>query len=221
MGGGDFLTTTRVGYDRTAGPYAERFHNHLDDKPLDLAMLSAFAALVTMTENKRIVDVGCGTGATTAILHNHGVDTFGIDLSPNMIDQARGLNPGLRFDVGSMTDLDVPDASVGGVCAWYSIVHVPDEHLSGVFGEFRRVLIPGGLVLLAFQIGDQPRILHEAFGHQVELTFFRRRPDDVTERLERAGLHRYAELIREPDTDGFESTAHAYLIGRKYPQRPG
>jgi ubiquinone/menaquinone biosynthesis C-methylase UbiE len=215
VGGCDFLATTRVGYDRTAGPYAERFHCHLDDKPLDLAMLNAFAALVVMTKNKRVVDVGCGAGTTTKILRNHAVDAFGIDLSPRMIDEAQRLNPDLSFQVGSMTDLDIPDTSVGGVCAWYSIIHIPDEHLDEVFDEFSRVLIPGGLVLLAFQVGDQPRILHEAFDQQVELTFFRRRPDDVAHRLERAGLHRYAELIREPDSGGFESTPHAYLIARK------
>lgn len=213
--GCDFLTTTREGYDRTAEAYAERFHRYLDDKPLDLAMLNAFAALVVMTANKRVIDVGCGTGATTEILRTHAVDAFGIDLSSKMIDEARRLNPDLRFQIGSMTHLDIPDTSVGGVCAWYSIIHIPDEHLDEVFDEFSRVLIPGGLVLLAFQVGDQPRVLREAFDRQVELTFFRRRPDDVAHRLARAGLQRYAQLVREPNSDSFESTAHAYLIARK------
>ncbi|GAB1814368.1 class I SAM-dependent methyltransferase [Mycobacterium sp. MUNTM1] len=209
------MATTRAGYDRIAEPYAQRFHRHLDDKPLDLAMLHAFATLVAMTHNKHVVDVGCGTGATTQILCSHGVDAYGIDLSPKMIDQALRLNPDLSFQVGSMTDLDAQDASVGGVCAWYSIIHIPDEHLNNVFHELARILIPGGILLLAFQIGDQPRILHEAFNHQVELTFSRRQPDDVARRLERAGLHPYADLVRQPDNDGFESTAHAYIIARK------
>lgn len=211
----DFLAVTRDGYDRTAAPYAERFHRHLDDKPLDLAMLNALAALVAKTPNRRVVDVGCGTGATTAILSGHDVDAFGIDLSPNMISQAQRLNPELSFHSGSMLELDVPDAAVGGVCAWYSIIHVPDEHLSQVFEEFHRVLIPGGLALLAFQVGDQPRVLREAFGQKIELTFFRRQPSEVSERLERAGLQRHAELVRDPDGDGFESTPHAYVIARK------
>ena len=211
----DFLAVTRDGYDRTASAYAERFHHHLDDKPLDLAMLNAFAALVARTPTHRIVDVGCGTGATTAILNRQGVQTFGIDLSPNMISQAQRLNPDLSFCTGSMLDLDVPDAAVGGVCAWYSTIHIPEENLGEVFEEFHRVLIPGGLLLLAFQVGDEPRVLREAFGQEVELTFFRRRPGDVTERLERAGLHRRAELVRAPDSDGFESTSHAYVIARK------
>jgi SAM-dependent methyltransferase len=211
----DFLTMTRDGYDRTATSYAERFHDHLDDKPLDLAVLNAFAAMVVRTPNRRIVDIGCGTGATTAILSRHGVEAIGIDLSANMISQARRLNPDLSFRSGSMLDLDVPGADVGGVCAWYSTIHVPDDHLDEVFAEFHRVLIPGGLLLLAFQIGDEPRVLHEAFGQKVELTFFRRRPADITQRLERTGLHRYAELVRAPDSDGFESTPHAYVIARK------
>ena len=42
----DHIALTRDGYDRTAAGYAERFHHHLDEKPLDLAMLTAFAALV-------------------------------------------------------------------------------------------------------------------------------------------------------------------------------
>ena len=211
----DFLAATRDGYDRTAAAYAERFHHHLDDKPLDLAMLNAFAALVARTTNRRVVDIGCGTGATTAILNRHGVEAFGIDLSPNMIAQAQRLNPDLSFRSGSMLELDVPDASVGGVCAWYSIIHVPDEHLSVTFEEFNRVLTLDGLVLLAFQVGDEARVLREAFGEKVELTFYRRHPDDVTERLSYAGLQRHAELVRAPEGDGFESTPHAYVIARK------
>lgn len=211
----DFLRLTRDGYDRTTGPYAERFHDHLDDKPVDRAMLVAFAGLITQGGNRRVADVGCGTGATTAILHDLGADSFGIDLSPNMIEEARRRNPGLDFAVGSMTDLDLPDGSVGGVCAWYSTIHVPDRHLSGVFAEFHRVLVPNGLVLLAFQVGDEPRILTDAFGKSVALTFHRRQPDAVSAMLADAGLPVCAQLLREPDDDAFESTPQAYLIARK------
>jgi hypothetical protein len=76
-----------------------------------------------------------------------------------MIAQARLRSPHLDFAVGSMTDLDLPDGSVGGVCAWYSTIHVPG-------GE--------AVVLLAFQVGNQPRRLTEAFGIQVDLECHRR-----------------------------------------------
>lgn len=211
----DFLRLTRDGYDRTAGPYALRFQNHLDERPVDRAMLSAFAGLVRQRSTARVADVGCGTGAATAMLADLGVDPFGIDLSPNMIDEARRHCPGLEFSVGSMTDLDLPSASVGGVSAWYSIIHIPDDQLPRVFAEFYRVLVPGGLVLLAFQVGDERKVLTEVFDHAVELTFRRRRPEAVGAALETAGLPVWAQMVRQPIDDGVESTPQAYLIARK------
>jgi SAM-dependent methyltransferase len=209
----DFLQSTRDGYDLTAAMYAERFHGHLDDKPLDRAMLAGFAGLVE--RNSAIADVGCGTGATSRILADFGLDVLGIDLSPNMIAEARRLNPDLRFQVGSMTSINADDNHFDGICAWYSVIHIPDELLPQVFSEFRRVLRPDGWALVAFQVGDQPRTFKELFGEQVALTFYRRQPDVVAELLEEAGLEPYAGLVREPNDDGLESTPHAYLIARR------
>ncbi len=211
----EYLRRTRDGYDGTAAAYAERFHDHLNDKPLDLAMLSGFAGLVRRSDVRRLADVGCGTGATTAMFASWGLDVVGIDLSPNMIAEAQRLNPGLVFRVGSMTSLDIDDSSVGAVCARYSIIHVPDDSLANAFSEFRRVLVPGGHLLLAFQVGDRPRELDEAFGQQVALTFYRRRPAAVAQMLEANGLKLYAQATREPDDDGLESTPQAYLIARR------
>ncbi|HKP43557.1 class I SAM-dependent methyltransferase [Mycobacterium sp.] len=213
MTASDFLERTRDSYDRTAAVYAERFHDHLHDKPLDRAMLTGFAGLVD--RDGVIADVGCGTGATSRMLADCGPKVVGIDLSPNMITEARRLNPGLRFQVGSMTDLDFDDAQFDGVCAWYSVVHIPDEQLPHVFSEFHRVLRPGGWVLVAFQVGEQPREFKQAFGEDVSLTFYRRQPDAVAVLLDDAGLNPYAGLVREPNDDGFESTPHAHLIAQK------
>ncbi|MGW0158446.1 class I SAM-dependent DNA methyltransferase [Mycobacterium sp. NPDC003323] len=208
-----FLDRTRDGYDRTAAGYVTAFGNHLDDKPLDRAMLRAFAEMVPA--DHRVVDIGCGTGVATAVLQRHGVAVLGIDLSPNMIAHARRRHPDIEFTVGSMTRLDLPDAAIGGLCAWYSTIHVPDEALPAVFAEFHRVLIPGGVALLAFQVGDHPRHLTEAFGEEVDLLFHRRRPDTVADLLRDAGLPVHVRVTREPDDDGVESTPQGYLIARK------
>ncbi|MEX7474208.1 class I SAM-dependent methyltransferase [Mycobacterium adipatum] len=208
-----FLDRTRDGYDRTAAGYVAAFGHHLDDKPLDLAMLRAFTDMVA--PHQRVVDIGCGTGVATAILRDNGARACGIDLSPNMIAHARRLHPDIEFTVGSMTDLKLPDASVGGVCAWYSVIHIPDEHLPTVFAEFHRVLTPGGVALLAFQVGDRPRHLTEAFGEPVDLLFHRRHPDTVAHLLHQAGLPVHARLVRAPEGDGVESTPQGYLIARK------
>ena len=210
----DFITLTRDGYDRAAAHYVQRFQNHLDDRPLDRAMIGAFAELVAATATPRVLDVGCGTGVATAALAVAGLDVSGIDLSPNMIEQAQRRYPGLLFRVGSMLELDVAGGSLGGLCAWYSVIHVPDTQLPRVFAEFHRVLAPDGVLLLAFQVGDEPRVLTDFDGEQVNLTFVRRRPELVADLLSNSGFRIYAELVRQPD-GGLESTPQAYLIARR------
>jgi SAM-dependent methyltransferase len=213
-----FLTTTRASYDALADDYVEFVRDELAAKPLDRAMLDAFARAVLDGGGGPVADVGCGTGRVTAYLDGLGVDVFGVDLSPGMVATARRTYPGLRFEVGSMTALDLPDGGLAGLLAYYSTIHVPDAQLPDVLSEFFRVLAPGGHVLLASQAGNEhPRHLTEAFGHPVELRFHRRHPDVLAQLLGEAGLLVRARLLRERDEDGPfpERTAQGFVLARK------
>jgi ubiquinone/menaquinone biosynthesis C-methylase UbiE len=213
----DFVRTTRASYDAVATDYAKRFNAELTAKPLDRAVLTGFAELVQAAGGGPVADVGCGTGRVTGHLHSLGLSVFGVDLSPGMIAQARLRHPDLRFEEGSMLALDLPDGTLGGILAWYSIIHIPQERLPEAFAEFHRVLAPGGHVLLAFQVGDEPLHVAEAFGRAVSLNFYRRQPDRVAELLSRAGLDVRARLRREPDDEGdfAERTPQGFLLARK------
>ena len=212
----DFVTRTRASYDATADDYVGWIADELAHKPFDRAMLSAFASLVSGP----VADIGCGSGRVTAHLNELGVRAFGIDLSPGMIATARRTYPGLRFEVGSMLSLDLAAGSLGGIVAWYSTIHVPNPLLPGVLESFRRTLAPGGLLLLAFQVGDGCLHLSSAGGHEVSLDFHRRRPPSVASLLRDAGFTMRAELVREPDEEGPfpERTPQAYLLARTPPE---
>lgn len=140
---------------------------------------------------------------------------FGIDVSSRMVAMARRNHPELRFHVGSMTSLDLPDGTLGGIAALYSVIHVPDEQLPGVFAEFRRVLAPGGYLLLAFQYDEETDHLHldERFGHAISLDYYWRPPEKVVELLTGAGLQLHSRTVREPQ--GQERYRKAYLLARK------
>jgi SAM-dependent methyltransferase len=213
----DFLRTTRASYDAVAADYADWLRDELVARPLERAMLAAFAEVVQAAGAGPVADIGCGTGRVTAHLRGLGVPVFGIDLSPGMIAVARQAHPGLRFEMGSMLALDLPGGTLGGVLAWYSTIHVPQERLPEAFAEFHRVLAPGGHVLLAFQVGDEPLHLTEALGHAISLEFHRRQPDQVADLLGQAGLVVRARLLREPDDEGGfpERTPQAFLMARK------
>ncbi len=74
-----------------------------------------------------VADVGCGTGRLSDHLSARGLDVFGVDLSPGMIEVARRTNPHLRFEVGGMEDLRIQDGVLGGLLAWYSLIHTPHQ----------------------------------------------------------------------------------------------
>jgi SAM-dependent methyltransferase len=209
------LAATRAAYDTVAADYADLLRAELAAKPFDRAMLATFAELVQAGGAGPVADLGCGPGRVAAHLHGLGLDVFGVDLSPAMVEVARRYHPGLRFDQGSMTELDLADGSLAGIVAWYSVIHTPPEQLPVVFGEFHRTLAPGGRLLVAFQAGDECVRLEQAYGHEIALDAYRLPPDRVAGLLGRAGLAVHARLLREPGPR--ERTPQAYLLARKAP----
>ncbi|MEW2621747.1 class I SAM-dependent methyltransferase [Streptomyces sp. NPDC048106] len=211
----DFLQRTRSSYDAIARDYAAHYPYSLMH-PLDRSMITAFAELAGGTAP--VADLGSGPGGVTALLHEQGVPAFGIDLSPEMVALAREAHPQLRFQTGSMTSLDVPDASLGGILALYSTIHVPDTHLPGAFAEFHRALRPGAPALLAFQARKpaeaDPRLhLAERFDHEIALDYYWRTPEQVTTLLTEAGLALVATVRREPQ--GEETRPRAFVLAAK------
>ncbi|MFJ8817324.1 class I SAM-dependent DNA methyltransferase [Amycolatopsis thermoflava] len=204
---------TRAAYDTVAVDYAKLLEGLLEQTPEDLAMLRLFADYVRR-DGGQVADIGCGTGRVTTYLDSLGVPVFGIDLSPGMLAEARRRYPHLRFEVGSMSDLALEDASLGGILAFYSIIHTPPELLPEVFAEFARVLAPGGHLMVAFQVGDERKRLEQAYGHTVSYDAYRLPPDRITELLADAGLPVTARLIREPAFE-YETTPQAYLLAHR------
>lgn len=212
----DYLTATRAGYDRVAADYATLLAGALDANPFDRAVLALFADLVRGAApggGGRVAEIGCGPGRISAHLAGLGLQVFGIDLSPAMVEQARLRHPDLEFRVGQMTALDVPVGSLAGVVAWYSVIHVPPAEHPAVFAGFRRALAPGGHLLLAFHAGDERRRITDAYGHTgLAFDSYRLPPERVERQAVEAGFLPVARLTREPI--GPEKTHQAYLLLR-------
>ena len=112
-----WLSNTRSSYDTDASGYAEKVRGLLGENPYLRANLALFAELVRDSGGGPVADIGCGPGYVTGHLHEAGVDALGIDLSPEMIAIARRDYPDLRFEVGTMTDLEFADGSVASLVA--------------------------------------------------------------------------------------------------------
>lgn len=207
----EYLTRTRRSYDAVAKAYAQQFRDELTGKPLERSVLSYFASIVPV--GGRTLDVGCGPGRITGHLASLGLDISGMDLSPSMVAMARQENPRLSFEVGTMTQLAVPDRSLAGLVAWYSTIHVPDNQLGDVLAGFRRALVPGGVALIAFQVGEGRAVKDQAYGRDISLEFHRRRPEVMADLLGAAGMPVSVATLREAERA--EKTPHAFMVARK------
>ncbi|MGW7242969.1 class I SAM-dependent DNA methyltransferase [Streptomyces sp. NPDC054804] len=211
MGTDDWLTDTRTSYDTVAVSYADQVRDAIAGTTYVRAALALFADSVRTAGGGPVADVGCGPGHVTAYLHTLGIDAFGIDLSPGMIDVARRDHPGLRFQVGSMTDLDLPAASVAGLLAWQSLIHIPDDDLPTVLGHFHRALRPGGVLQVLFHVGNESRLKTQGYGgHPMKIHVHRRQPDQVTTWLRHAGFEVEAQMLLAPEG----KTSQAILFAR-------
>ncbi|MBP2056721.1 SAM-dependent methyltransferase [Streptomyces griseochromogenes] len=210
----DALRFTREAYDAAAPLYARLFRDELRDRPLDRAILSAFAEAVSASGDGQVADLGCGPGHITACLDELGLAAFGVDASPAMIEIARQTYPGLQFDVGSMAALDIADGVLGGVLSRWSIIHTPPRELPVILAEFHRVLAPGGHLLVGFSASDDPSHPTQVFDHTVAPAY-RWSPDHLAAMLRTAGLAEVARMVREPQPTDRRQFKEIHLLARK------
>lgn len=206
---------TQTSYDVVAAEYADRLFHELDGKPFDRKMLDWLIEKVG--GSGLICDLGCGPGQIARYLHDHGAAACGVDLSPAMVMQARQLNPDIPFEQGNMLALSAAaDETYGGVAAFYSIIHIPHEQVVTALIEIRRVLRPGGVLLLTFHLGSQVVHLDDWWGQAVNLDFNFFEREAMKAWLVEAGLTLEEVIERDPYPGTEAQTRRAYIFARKY-----
>lgn len=203
----------RASYDRVAGEYARRIAGELANKPLDRALLDAFADRVRGAGP--VADLGCGPGHVARYLADRGADVFGLDLSPEMAGQARARHPEIPFVVGDLAALDAADGAWAGAVAYYSLIHLPRGAVAAALREIARALRAGAPLLVAFHVGDETRHMDEWWGHPVRLDFIFFGVDEMTGWLREAGFTIEQVTEREPYPEVEAQTRRAYILATK------
>jgi len=210
---------TRTSYDRVARHYADAIATELANKPFDRDFLDRFAQRVG---KDRVVELGCGPGHVSGYLATRGANVSGLDLSPLMVEEAKRLFPGLKFEVGDMLALPFGDGELAGVVSFYSIVHFDEGQTEQAFREMARVLAPGGSAAIAFHIGSETVHRDEWFGEPVSFDFSFHEPTLVRRQLETAGFAIDELTEREPYPPPVEfQSRRCYLVARNAPGATG
>lgn len=118
------------------------------DRPAE--WLGRIEACAPAARPLRILDAGCGPGFFSILLSRAGHDVTGIDGSERMLYHARenaaafGASPELLR--GDFRSLEYPDGTFDLIVS-RNVTHIIREHLK-VYGEWYRVLKPGGVLLI-------------------------------------------------------------------------
>lgn len=155
-------STTQKSYDRIGIGYdtTRRADTYLAQR--------MFHFLDASNKGLQCLDVGCGTGNYTAVLHEMGLDFIGIDPSEEMLSKARKKAPSIHWERGSAEGIDLPTSFIDRILISLSIHHW--SSLTEGFVEVSRVLKPQGKVVLFTPLPNQTKAywLHHYFPKMIE-----------------------------------------------------
>ncbi|OOB90918.1 SAM-dependent methyltransferase [Rathayibacter sp. VKM Ac-2630] len=190
-------------YSARADGYAELFGSMSSVHPSDERLVSSWAQSV----EGRLLDAGCGPGQWTAHLAGLGLEVSGVDRVPAFVELARRAHPEVSFAVGDIDALEERDCSLGGVLAWYSLIHHHPDALPRALAEFVRVLRPGGTLLVGFFTGSGV----EAFDHAIT-TAYRWPPEALADELRAVGFEVVETRTRTEQAPG--PRPHGAILAR-------
>ena len=204
-------------YDRLAEPYAVALGHELEGKPFDRWLLARLAAAAAGGQG---LDVGCGPGHIAGYVAERGAVMTGLDLSPNMVAQARARQPDVHVVQGNFT---VPPMPRGGdprdpgwalITAWYAFVHLAPSELVPTLTALTRALRRGGVLALATHVGRDVRHPGSVCGVATDLDFVLHDAGSVIAAAEAAGLAEI-EWYRRSPLPSEAATERLYLLGRR------
>ncbi|MHB1582522.1 MAG: class I SAM-dependent methyltransferase [Acidimicrobiales bacterium] len=110
------------------------------------------AALLGVAPDGRVLDAGCGTGRIANRLAARGLAVTGVDLNRSFVEvaaaDARRLGLPVRFVVADLRAVPLCGRFDGAVIWFNSFGYVDDDGNRGVLAELRRLLRPGGCLVI-------------------------------------------------------------------------
>jgi ubiquinone/menaquinone biosynthesis C-methylase UbiE len=173
---------TETAYDQIADRYAAA-NAMIPARVIELGM----RFLSYLPPAARVLDVGCGPGYHMAWMEAQGFHVTGIDLSNEMLNQARLHVRGELMQM-DMCWLTLPPASFEGIWCCASFFHLPKNQALTALSQMQRVLIPGGMLYLSILEGQDETWKEEARFAGVLRFFAHYTPPEIEALLTQAGF---------------------------------
>ena len=111
--------------------------------------LHRYALAADLAAGKKVLDIACGEGYGSHLLAIKATAVTGMDISPEVIEKARAKYKAsnLQFETAKAENIPAPDQSFDLVVSFETLEHLEDH--AAMLGEIKRVLVPGGLLLIS------------------------------------------------------------------------
>lgn len=131
-------------YAAKAKDYAKRFSSAKPDLHLAAFMLA-------VPKGGRVLDMGCGTGRSTAFMIEAGLKADALDASAEMAEIA-GSEYGVTVRVAGFETLDA-EGVYDGIYANFSLLHAPKAEMPEHLARISKALVPGGFFHIGLKTG--------------------------------------------------------------------
>lgn len=172
--------------------------------------------LPRLPSGARVLDAGCGTGVPTARrLAAAGCRVSGIDISPVMIDLARGNVPDADFQVGDILDVEIDPGFFDAATAFFSLLMLRRPDIGPALGVLHEALAPDGYLLLGMVEADLDDTPVPFIGHTVRVSGYPM--DTLADLVTDAGFAvcERTSARYEPATDGAPPEVQQFLYCRR------
>jgi SAM-dependent methyltransferase len=146
--------------------YADELNDERNDREAD-----EIVSLLGLQGGDSVLDAPCGHGRISNRLAQRGLHVVGVDASTRFLDLAREAGTETEYLLGDLRQLPV-DGPFDAAISWFtSFGYFDDDENRQVLAEYRRVLRPGGRLLLETQNHDEfvRRFTPAPFSHQTRV----------------------------------------------------
>ena len=151
----------------------ERFIPGECDVALEKEHMNRYQFASNLVTGKRVVDIACGSGYGSAMMAKQAIQVTGIDISEEAIEycQKNYQLPNLNYLVGNVAEIPLTDSSVDVVVSFETLEHVDEADQIRFMAEIRRILVPGGLLIVSTPNKDVYDERGDNEFHKHELSF--------------------------------------------------
>ena len=150
----DIIKKTIETYNQIAKIYADYTFNRLFQYHLN-----EFISLIP--KDAKILDIGCGSGRDVQYFLDYNLNPTGIDISHEMINEAKTRVPNGDFKKMDMRNLKFKENTFDALWACASLLHISRKELPKVLQNLNKIIKPNGILFIALKEGEGSKIIRE------------------------------------------------------------